>query len=170
VGPLVPDTPVIEVGREPGEADPCSGYGAFTGVLPYPETVLAPFTTSAATGGSSSGVSSDSPPNSPPSTTPAPGELLDEHAARRSLGIDAEPSRDDGGSRALKVTRVEPGSASDKAGLRAGDVILSINGHRTEPPGRLAWIIANAARDRVLGISVRAAGNGEVRTIQVKLP
>ena len=95
-----------------------ANYGCFTGVLPYPETTFAPFTTIAATGGSSSGVSTDSPPNAPPNTDPAPGEMPDVLAAGRSLGIDAEPVIDAGGVPGLKVIRVYPGSAAEKAGLR----------------------------------------------------
>src|SRR5205085_1306354 len=110
----------IEVGREPGGADDASGYGAFTGVLPYPESMLAPFTTRAATGGSASGVSTASPLNASPSTAPAPDEGLDGHAANRSIGIHVEPFTDAEGGRGLKVTRVFPGSPAQEAGLRDG--------------------------------------------------
>ena len=143
------------VESDPGDPSYTSDYGCFTGVLPYPETTFAPFVTIAAAGGSSSGVSSASPPNAPPNTAPAPGEMLDEHAADRSLGIDAEPSTDAGGGRGLKVTRVYPGSPAEGAGLRNGDVILSINGYSTEMPANLTWIIAKAANDRVLKMTVR---------------
>jgi hypothetical protein len=51
VGPLVADRPVIEIESEPGEADYRTGYGNFTGSLPYSEAVLAPFTSRAANGG-----------------------------------------------------------------------------------------------------------------------
>ncbi len=169
VGPLAADSPVIQIEREPGEADYASGFGGFTGVLPYPETMLAPFTSRAAAGGSASGVSTASPPNAPPSTTPAPGEMLDEHAASRSLGIDVEPFTDASG-RGLKVTRVSPGSPGQKAGLRDGDVIRSINGYVTELPNNLAWIMANAAPDRVLRMSVRTTSDGGVHTVTTRLP
>ena len=168
-GPLVPDRPVIEVIRQPGEADPASGYGGYTGVLPYPESVMAPFTTAAAAAGSLSGAGSASRPNAPPSTAPAPGELLDARAASRSVGLDAEAFTDTAG-RGLRVTRVAAGSPAQAAGLRPGDVIRSINGYVTAVPANLAWIIANAAPDRVLRMSVRTAGDGVVRTITVRLP
>ena len=170
VGPLAPDQPVVVVESDARDPGYTGGYGCFTGMIPYPEITFAPFVTIAATGGSSSGVSSASPPNAPPNTAPAPGAILDEHAATRSLGVDAEAVVDPGRGRGLKVTRVYPGGAADKAGLRAGDVIHSINGYLTEQPGHLAWIIANAAPDNLLMMSVRTASDGEVHTIAAKLP
>jgi hypothetical protein len=170
VAPLAPDQPVVVVERDPRDPGYDAGYGYFTGMVPYPETTFAPFITIAATGGSSSGVSSASPPNALPNTAPAPGEILDEHAATRSLGADAEAVVDPGHGRGLKVTRVYPGSAADRAGLRVGDVIRSINGYRTELPSHLAWIIANAAPDDVLKMSVRTLSDGEAHTITVNVP
>ena len=169
VGPLVAERPVIEVEAGPGEADYSSGYGAFTGVIPYSEAALAPFTTSAAAGGSSSGIGSATPPNAPPNTAPAPGEVLDEHAASRSLGLDVEPFTDPAGGRGLKITRVQPDSPAQKAGLKDGDVVRSANGYVTELPTNLAWILANAAADKALKMSVRSA-DGTVRTVTLQLP
>jgi hypothetical protein len=169
VGPLAADSPVIEVEREPGEADYASGYGTFTGVLPYPETVLAPFTTRAAARGSGRGVGSTVRPNAPPNVAPAPGEVLDERAASRSLGIDSEPFADAGG-RGLTVTRVYPESPAQASGLRVGDVIRSVNGYVTGFPGDLSWVISNAAPERRLTMSVRSASDGELRTLKATLP
>jgi hypothetical protein len=168
-GPLVADPPVIEIEREPGEADYNTAYGMFTGVVPYPESVLAPFTTSAAAGGSASGVSSVTPLTGQPSPGPAAGEVLDERAASRTLGVDVEPFTDPGGKRALKVTRVYPGSPAQRGGLSDGDVIRSANGYATELPANLAWIIANAAPGRVLTMSVRAA-ECQTRKVTDRLP
>jgi hypothetical protein len=170
VGPLAADQPVVIVENEAADFGYAGGYGCFTGMVPYPETTFAPFVTIAATAGSSSGVSSASPPNAPPNTAPAPGEMLDEHAMSRSLGLDAGPFVDAGRERGLKVTRVYPGRAAEKAGLRTGDVILSANGYLTNLPSNLAWIIANVAPDHVLKMSVRSASDGQVRTITIPIP
>ena len=70
----------------------------------------------------------------------------------------------------MKVSRVYPGTAAEKAGLKPGDVIRSINGYRTEEPGNLAWIIANAAPDKVLKMIVRTADDAKEHTITVQLP
>ncbi len=169
VGPLVSDRPVIEIERRPGEADYGSGYGSFTGVIPYPEAAFAPFTTSAATGGSTSGGSSASPPNAPSNTAPDRGEVRDDHAATRTLGVDAEPFADAGG-RGLKITRVYLGSPARAAGLRDGDVIRSINGYATELPSHLAWIVESAAPGRILRATMRSADDGRVRAIAIQVP
>jgi hypothetical protein len=170
VGPLVADPPVIEIEGEPGEAGYASGYGYFTGSYPYSETVFAPFTTRAAAAGTSSGVSSDSPPLAPPNPTPAPGEVPDIPAAGRRLGIVTEPVDEPDRTPALKVTRVEPGSAAETAGLHVGDVIRSINGYVTQQPAHLVWILANAAPDNVLKASVRTATDRAVHPITIRLP
>ena len=42
VGPLVADQPVVTIGSDRGDPDDATGYGPFTGALPYPEHVLRP--------------------------------------------------------------------------------------------------------------------------------
>jgi hypothetical protein len=61
IGSLVADKPVITIGDDNYD----TGYGTYTGAIPYPEAVLAPFTIRAASAGSSRERSSDA------STTPA---------------------------------------------------------------------------------------------------
>jgi hypothetical protein len=183
VGPLVPDQPVITIASETGNLDYATGYGAFTGVVPYPESYFAPFTAAAAAEGSSSGASTPggsapptgaapnaAPPPPPPTAPPAsgPGPGLPAQGSR--LGIEQEPVVEAGGLRALKVSKVYPRTAAETAGLHAGDVIRSINGYRTKERSDLAWIIANAAPNRVLSMSVRRANDGEVRKVALRLP
>src|SRR5262249_20176436 len=57
-----------------------------------------------------------------PNPRPAPAET-----ARPSIGLSAEPVTL-GQRTAMKVVRVEPGSAAQKAGLEAGDVIVAADG------------------------------------------
>ena len=45
----------------------------------------------------------------------------------------------------MKISKVYPGSAPEKAGLHAGDLIYSINGYLTQEPGNLEWIFLTAA-------------------------
>ena len=49
-------------------------------------------------------------------------------------------------------------------------MIRSINGYLTEQPANLTWIIANAAPDHVLKMSVRTASDGQVRTVTIRKP
>lgn len=166
VGPLAADRPVVKVESGSRGLDSESNYGGFTGMIPYPETTFAPVVTITASGEPSGGVSSFSPPIAPP----APGEVVDESGVGRTIGINAEPVIDPRGARALKVTAVFPGSAAEKAGLHASDVIQSINGFVTEKWNHLAWIIAHAAPDKLLKMSVRTPGDGAVRTLTARLP
>ena len=88
----------------------------------------------------------------------------------RVLGIDDEPVVDADGMHGMKITKVYPGSAAEKAGLHAGDLIHSINGYRTEQSSHLTWIIANGAPDNILKIEVRSASDGKIHTISAQLP
>ena len=88
----------------------------------------------------------------------------------RYLGIDEEPIVDAAGRKGMKVARVYPGTAAEKAGLQAGDVIHSINGFSTEQRGNLAWIIANAAYNNVLKINVHTVNGGREHTVTAQLP
>ncbi len=120
------------------------GFGPFTGALPYPESFFAPYTAAAAAVGSTARFGA---PNPSPSA----------NAYRvRALGIDEEPVVDPAGVREMKVSKVNPGSPAERAGLKPGDVIRSVNGYRIEQPGNLVWIILNAAPNRVLKIKARA--------------
>jgi len=166
VGPLVSERPVIEIEPEPGEADYTSGYGGFTGVLPYPEAVLAPFTAAAAAGR----LSNEITPTRPTSPAPASGDTSDDQGGGSPLGFNVEPVTDPAGGRGLKVVGIAAESAVQKAGLRDGDVITSINGYATVVPAHLTWIRTNAAPDRNLRMTVRAGDDGQVRTVMVQSP
>ena len=89
---------------------------------------------------------------------------------RRLLGIDEEPVVIAGGVKAMKVGKVYPGTAAEKAGLQAGDVIRSVNGYQTEQRGNLAWVIANAMPKNELKLNVQTAKDGQTRLITATLP
>jgi len=88
----------------------------------------------------------------------------------RYLSIDEEPITDASGQRGMKITNVYPGTAAERSGLRAGDVIYSINGYLTEQRGNLAWIIANAAPNNQLRMSVKTAKDGQEHTVTAQIP
>jgi hypothetical protein len=66
VGPLVVDQPVVAESA-PGELGYAGEYGPYTGAIPYPETLFAPYTSAAATTGRETG-----PSPAPPAPTAAP--------------------------------------------------------------------------------------------------
>jgi len=91
-------------------------------------------------------------------------------ARRRLLGIDEEPVVIGDGVKAMKVGKVYPGTAAEKAGLQAGDVIRSVNGYLTEQRGNLAWIIANTTPNNELKLNVQTAKDGQTHQITATLP
>lgn len=162
VGPLAPDRPVVIFERNPNDMPYDQEYGYFTGSLPYPESTFAPFATIAGSGGSYSGVSNVAKPPTPSSNPPS----------NRSFGVDGEPIPDAGagGLLGLKILGILPGSISEKAGLRVGDVLLSINGQLTQRSSDLFTILENSATAGVLKIRVRTAADGKPKDITVRLP
>lgn len=72
----------------------------------------------------------------------------------------------DGGDGAL-VVRVEDDSPADSSGLRAGDVIVSVDGEGVEDPGDVARGIRRAAGRSV---DVEILRRGERRTVPVAVP
>jgi PDZ domain-containing protein len=89
---------------------------------------------------------------------------------RRLLGIDEEPVIIAGGVKAMKVGKVYPGTAAEKAGLQNGDVIRSVNGYLTEQRGNLAWVIANAMPKNELKLNVQTVKDGQTHLITATLP
>ena len=181
IGGLAIEKPVVTIG-EPGDAGyvneagdiaPGQGFGPFTGAIPYPETTFAPYTSAAATTGSSGSEGParplTAPPNppaagaGPPSTSlsPAIGGIARLQGPGPYLGIDEEPVTDPAGVRGIQITKVYVGSPADKAGLRAGDVIHSVNGYLTTERGNLAWIITVGTPNDVLKMSVRSVVDGK---------
>jgi hypothetical protein len=158
-----------EIARERDTPD--VGFGAYTGALPYPETLFAPHASASSPDDAAPGAdpADTAPPrDGDPFVPPAPGPIKPPRPAR-DLGIDEEASVEDKGGRGVKVSKVHPGTAAEKAGLKPGDVIRSINGYVTAERGNLAWVVANAAPDNVLTMSVRSASDGKDRTITARL-
>jgi hypothetical protein len=88
---------------------------------------------------------------------------------QRLLGIDEEPVVLADGAKAMKVGKVYPGTAAEKAGLQVGDVIRSVNGYLTEQRGNLAWVIANASSKNELKLSVQSAKDSQTHVITAML-
>ena len=71
---------------------------------------------------------------------------------RGYLGVGIQPVTDDIAAalglpkdRGELISRVEPGEAAAKAGLRAGDVVVRVNGNEVNPDTTLSRLVANVA-------------------------
>jgi hypothetical protein len=175
VGPLFVDPPVVTQGDDLGYPGVRGDFGCFTGALPYPETAFAPYVTAAGTTGAATSVTPSVPEGTgfgqPSATaTPPASETAVAPTPVPQLGFDEEPVVDVDGLRGMKVSRLVPGSLADKAGLKADDVVRSINAFPTTRAGNIAWIIASAAPDKMLTIVVRVAADGKEHTITIRLP
>jgi hypothetical protein len=143
-------------------------FGPFTGASSYAYTHSSATAEASARGSYSSG--------NPPATgaTVAPPEAVTPGAGTttvgRYLGMDLQPSAGADGGKGLKIVNVLPDSTAEQAGLQIGDVIRSANGHVTEQVGHLGWIIANAAPDNVLKMTVLKAGDAKERVFTLRIP
>jgi S1-C subfamily serine protease len=86
------------------------------------------------------------------------------------LGVNVRPAADDGGSQSQAgalVAGVVPGSPAEKAGLVAGDVITSFNGHRVSSPTGLVTLLLRAAPGRKTRIGwVDQVGNRHTAAVR----
>lgn len=85
-----------------------------------------------------------------------------------SLGIDERKVSDATGSH-IQVARVYAGSPAERAGLQAGDTIVSANGFLTQDPGNLAWIINHHTTNGAVTLKVRQVANGQDATLSATL-
>jgi hypothetical protein len=183
-----PDDPaqaIAGMGDDPSHGGYHGDFGPFTGASPYPYNNPSPTAGAAATGpvnAPAGGVGPSLPDPTAPgpaaalefgttsaNVSPAPVATIPLPATARDLGIDEQPVAGADGVRGLRVTRVYPGTATARAGLQPGDIILSSNGYLTEQPGNLTWIIAHAAPDKVLKMKIRRAGDGTAHLITAPL-
>lgn len=65
------------------------------------------------------------------------------------------------------VGAVEPGFAADKAGIKPGDVIVSVNGQAVDDSATLSRVIAEQKPGR--GVTLEVIRNGRSRTVDVEL-
>ncbi|HEX8382747.1 MAG TPA: PDZ domain-containing protein, partial [Sphingomonas sp.] len=88
--------------------------------------------------------------------------LMKGAAVRRGyLGVGIQPLDDDlAGALGLPkdrgelISRVEPGEAAQRAGLRAGDVVTRVNGRDVSPDQTLSYLVAAAAPGTAVRLDV----------------
>lgn len=68
----------------------------------------------------------------------------------------------------VPIVVCRPGSPGDRAGLRAGDLLLSIDGRPT--PTWLAFCAARAAAPRAGAVRVEVYRDGAIAALEVLLP
>lgn len=86
--------------------------------------------------------------------------------AKPSLGIVAEPIKLDQRT-ALRITRVDPGSPAQKAGLEVGDVLVKANGAAITGPEQLAAALRKGGPK--LSLTVRDIRTGKDVPVEVNL-
>jgi serine protease Do len=89
---------------------------------------------------------------------------------RSWLGVSVKqlPARLDDSSPGVEVTEVAAGGPAQRAGVRSGDIITTIQGHAIENPVRLRWYVSMAGVGKEVAVSVRHQGEAD-RTLRVVL-
>jgi S1-C subfamily serine protease len=98
-------------------------------------------------------------------------------AARPRLGIDAEDLSGQLGTffgapdgEGILVREVNGGSVAEKAGLKAGDVIISLNGERIRSAGDLRGKLASHDSDKPSSVKLGVLRNKSEMSVVVELP
>lgn len=80
------------------------------------------------------------------------------------IGVKVIPSADPLGS---EIVSVVSGSAADKAGLRAGQVIVKVDGRALDPVDGLVAYVRSKAPGDVIKVTVQSKGGGNQKTVDV---
>ena len=90
----------------------------------------------------------------------------------RLSDIDAERAKalKLGDPRGVEVTRVEPDSPAEKAGLKPGDVLLSYNGENILGAQQLGRLVAETPQGRKIKLQYWRDGKAEIATIMTAAP
>ncbi len=90
------------------------------------------------------------------------------------LGVSVQPLTSDlakglnlPNEKGALIGSVSSGSPAAKAGLKSGDVVLSLNGSPVKDAGQLAWMVSQ--RDPGESVELKIWRNGETRTVEVEL-
>ena len=100
--------------------------------------------------------------------------IAGEEILRGYLGVQIEPVTEDHADalgiperRGEFIQRVERGEAADRAGLQAGDVVLTVDGKAVTPDQTLSFIVANIAPGTT--VPIEFLRDGERRTVRATI-
>jgi serine protease Do len=93
------------------------------------------------------------------------GDVFQYHNARPRLGLKVQDTEEGKG---VKVLEVEEGSAAEKAGIKADDIITSFEGKEVTSASELARA-SRGSKDKS-SMKVQLNRNGKPQTIEVKVP
>lgn len=88
----------------------------------------------------------------------------DERVPRGSLGLELDG---DGGGGGVRVARVVPGSPAEKAGVRAGDRLVRVNGRAVAAPGQARAAVASVRPGDAVALTLRRPGTAAELTRDV---
>jgi putative serine protease PepD len=89
-------------------------------------------------------------------------------SGRAALGVGVTTVTDQSGKpQGVGVVQVAPGGAADKAGIRPGDVIVSVNGQQTPTAQALSALLAGLQVGQTVPVTVQR--DGSEQTLQVTL-
>jgi serine protease Do len=93
---------------------------------------------------------------------------------RGYLGVQIQPISDDIAdslglekNRGELIASVEPGKAADRAGIRQGDVVISVGGSPVTPDETLSYLVSNAEIGSRIPIELIRGGRRQVVTVTV---
>ncbi len=91
------------------------------------------------------------------------------NSGRAALGIVASTAYDNSGQPGgIIIVQVQPGGGADQAGLKAQDVIISVNGQKTPTTSALNDVLAGLKPGDQAKVTVQQAGGGQ-KTVTVTL-
>lgn len=175
IGQLYYDQPVVTT-----DLIDAGDFGTYTGASAYAYTHPTYTAEAAATGSFMPGgvsfpdtsASNPSPEATftPRESIPAGPNMVNRPMQGRLLGMMLIADTTPDGRKGLKITSVLPGSTADNAGLRIGDVILTIDGHVTEQPQQFNTVVSSAAPESTLKLSVLKAGENREQAVTILVP
>lgn len=93
---------------------------------------------------------------------------------RGYLGVGIQPIDENIGAalglpkdRGELISRVEPGEAAAKAGIRQGDVVVAVNGKEVTPEQTLSYLVANTAPGTRIPVELLRDGKRQTVTVTV---